>query len=93
MAEVTRTEVVEMLMKVNPGRRQVVEMYVANFLTFVEAEDNILRNGNIVAHPRTGAPMENPYLRVRSIAQKNMGDLKLRVPEELWERVRLGGIR
>ncbi len=89
MAEITRAEAIEMLMKLNPNRRHVVEMYVSNFLTFIEAEENIMENGNIVAHPRTGAPMENPYLKVRSIAQKNMGDLKLRIPEELWERAGL----
>lgn len=31
---------------------------------YAEASANVRANGAIVTHPRTGAPMENPYLRI-----------------------------
>lgn len=32
--------------------------------TYVEAAENVERNGAICAHPRTGSPIENPYLKI-----------------------------
>jgi phage terminase small subunit len=31
---------------------------------YAEASANVIANGAIVSHPRTGAPMENPYLAI-----------------------------
>lgn len=31
---------------------------------YVEASENVRRNGAVCAHPRTGQPIENPYLKV-----------------------------
>lgn len=88
----TRREAVEILLQHNDAkRRHAIEMYVSSFLGYLEAQDNIDRNGNIVAHPRTGAPMENPYLKVRTYCINEMNKMRLRGLGELWARVNLGG--
>ena len=88
----TREQAVKILLSFNsPERRHIIEMYVSSFLGYLEAQDNIDKNGNIVAHPRTGAPMENPYLKVRTSCLNEMNKLKLRGLGELWARVQLGG--
>lgn len=61
-------------------------LYCSVFVTFWEAELNIRQNGTICAHPRTGAPLENPYLRVREQAMKSitaMGKARL-ATDRLW---------
>jgi hypothetical protein len=40
-----------------------------------------------VAHPRTGTPIENPYLKVRSEAMKDMRKLALKGLDKLWAAV------
>jgi phage terminase small subunit len=40
--------------------------------TYAEAADNVRRHGSIVAHPRTAAPIDNPYLRVMQQAAKGI---------------------
>ena len=73
----TREQAVKILLGFNPPeRRHVIEMYVSSLLGYLEAQDNIERNGNIVAHPRTGAPLENPYLKVRSACLSEMNNMK-----------------
>jgi len=46
----------------------VAELYADAWVEWREAVDNIAANGSIVAHPRSGAPIENPYLKVRDRA-------------------------
>ena len=48
-------------------------MYASALLLYREAAANIAQNGAICAHPRTGAPMENPYLRVQAHAVGILG--------------------
>lgn len=83
----TRERAIEILIGSNgPEQRHFVEMYAASFCTYLEAEDNIRRNGAVVAHPRTGAPLENPYLKVRSQAMREMRELTgLNGLAELWK--------
>lgn len=40
--------------------------------TYDEAQANIEKNGAVVAHPRTGAPIENPYIKIRDKAVATM---------------------
>jgi hypothetical protein len=42
-------------------------IYAAALRTYVEATDNVIKNGAICQHPRTGAPIETPYLRVQAL--------------------------
>lgn len=62
-----RVEVIETLSQLNPyAKTDEIHIYADAFLSYREAAENITKCGNIVAHPRTGAPMENPYLKVRA---------------------------
>lgn len=87
MAEMTRAQAVKALVKGNPrAGLDVVEQYVDQWLTYQEAQANIEKNGAIVAHPRTGAPLENPYLRVREVALAQLRKLReLRDVSALWK--------
>lgn len=79
-----------MLEEDNPGAKvDDVELYTHQFLTYLEAAENVLANGTIVAHPRTGAPMENPYVKVRATAQGQLKKIKrLRKLDRLWLEAR-----
>lgn len=74
----------------NPTARvDDVELYARQFLTYLEAAENIEKNGTIVGHPRTGQPMENPYVKVRTAAQSSMQKMKrLRKLNHLWTEAR-----
>lgn len=56
----------EQLVSDNSDIKDLIEIYCDACETYNEAQDNIERNGAVSAHPRTGAPMENPYLKVRA---------------------------
>ena len=53
-----------------------VNIYYDAKKTYEKAQKNIEENGEIVTHPRTGAPMENPFLKVRTQAAKQILDFK-----------------
>lgn len=87
----SRDELVAVLMRDNPrSPRDAIEIYVTAFLEYREAQANIEKNGAIVFHPRSGAPIENPYLRVRTNAERTMLGCKLRAPGVAWEGDRGG---
>jgi len=51
----------------NPRATAVmIRLYADTLRIYVEAADNIAKNGAVCAHPRTGAPLENPYLKIRA---------------------------
>ena len=51
----------------NPQHRAIdVGVFADALEIYREASANIRANGAIVSHPRTGAPIENPYLRVQT---------------------------
>ena len=57
------------LRKDNPTLSGIVlSMYAAALKLHCEASENVSRNGAICSHPRTGMPIENPYLKVQSHA-------------------------
>lgn len=50
----------------NPKARTIDLAVFANTIRiYREASANIAREGAIVFHPRTGTPMDNPYLKVQ----------------------------
>ncbi len=54
------------LAKDNPRSSLVeVEIFAAALRTYDEAAKNVCENGAICSHPRTGAPITNPYLAIR----------------------------
>ncbi len=82
----TRDEVVESLRRDNPkGGADDIAMYADCFMDYQEAQANIVKNGNIVAHPRTAAPIENPYIKVKANAMTQLRKItKLRHVGALW---------
>lgn len=84
------TQIRALIVAENPTSRvDDVELYARQFLTYLEAAENIEKNGTIVGHPRTGQPMENPYVKVRTAAQSSMQKMKrLRKLNQLWTEAR-----
>ena len=59
-------DIVAELTKDNPGVKVVkITIYADALRTYVEASLNIEKNGAICSHPRTGTPIENPYLKIQ----------------------------
>jgi phage terminase small subunit len=54
-----------------------------------EASENIRKNGSICAHPRTGAPMTNPYLSIQTAALKNLQRFPRLKTDRLWETAQI----
>lgn len=50
----------------------VATMYAHAWAEYREAQASISTNGAIVANPRTGAPIPNPYLKVRDAAEAKL---------------------
>ena len=60
-------------------------MYTDCYMDYREAQENIAQNGNIVAHPRTGQPIENPYIKVKAMAMNQLRKITtLRNVSALW---------
>lgn len=80
MGQVTiaRDEAIQILMDFdNELEMDRVCMYADAFVEYQEAQANIEEHGAIVLHPRTGAPIPNPYSDVKARAMKTMLSLKL----------------
>lgn len=82
----TRDEVLAILRKDNPrARLDVVSIYADSYRDYHEAADNIAEHGTVVAHPRTGQPIDNPYVKVKAAAITTLtkvgGRLKV---DRLW---------
>lgn len=78
-------EIRELLQKDNPKTPTgQIELYSRQFATYLEAAENIQANGVIVSHPRTGQPMENPYLKVRAAAEASFGKMRMIKSDSLW---------
>ena len=86
MAEITLAKVVKILSAENPGcPLGDLVMYGEVWLVLREAQANIATNGVIVAHPRTNAPIENPYCRIMSAQIKTLqGFRRVRKTDALW---------
>ena len=83
----TREEVVQILRQNNPGARSDdISMYADYFMDYKEAADNVAKNGNIVLHPRTGAPIENPYTKIKASSMNQLRKIgRLSNVGCLWE--------
>jgi len=73
-------DVVEELRKDNAHKRLIdLRVFADALLLYRAAAKHVREHGAIVAHPRTGAPMENPYLKVQStqgIVLAKMGKMR-----------------
>lgn len=71
MDQITRVEILHYLRLLNSGAPEHdLVVYADSWLSYKVAAKNLADNGDIVSHPRTGSPMENPYLQIRT----KMGD-------------------
>lgn len=86
MGQITRDEVLLILHRDNPmARADEVAMYADCFMDYSEAQANIEKNGNIVMHPRTGSPIENPYIKVKASAMNQLRKIaRLKNVGALW---------
>jgi len=82
-----RDSLIKKLRLKNPrARLDDIIMYVDSFLDYRKASENIVQFGSVVSHPRTGAPMDNPYLKVKITAMISMQKIKrVRFVDSIWE--------
>lgn len=80
--------IIEQLKRDNPSANHgEVAIYVDAFFRYQEARNNIDEHGSIVAHPRTGAPIDNPYLKILDAAAKQMMACgRVRDVESIWRQ-------
>lgn len=85
MGEITRADVINHLRRENPdGHEHDFAIYADSFLSYQAAAANIAKNGDIVLHPRTGQPIENPYNAIREKAAASLRKIALYVGN-LWD--------
>jgi hypothetical protein len=84
MGQVERDAVAAALERLG-NRRDRACQYADLFLEYQEAQRNIATNGTIVLHPRTGVPIENPYLRIRDKALVNLHRMTTVRADWLWQ--------
>jgi len=60
-----------------------LQIYADSLTDYRAAQANIAEYGTIVNHPRTGAPIPNPYLVIRDKAAAQILRLRLRA-DGLW---------
>jgi len=69
-------DVVAELSRDNPTLRLIdLQLFADALATYKEAAKNIKANGSIVMHPRTGAPIDNPYLKIASSSGAIIGKM------------------
>ncbi len=84
MGEVkTKDEVVQTLVSRGAKRDKAV-WYADVYLEYREATCNIQEHGTIVSHPRTGNPIENPYLSIRYRALRKLMSIRGVNSDGLW---------
>ena len=88
-----QARIVAVLIRDNPALRvDFATIYADAIIDYLAASENIRENGSVVLHPRTCAPIDNPYLRVRVSAIAQMAAAKgVRVVIGAWDCARGGG--
>jgi len=59
------------------ARADLIAIYAEAFVEYRMAAANVEEHGPIVFHPRTGAPIENPFARVRQRAALTLERIRL----------------
>jgi phage terminase small subunit len=84
----TKEQVLEALRDENPrAPAGHLQMYADAYLEYAKAQANIDEHGPVVFHPRTGAPIDNPYLKIRNGAAAALQKLPLK-SDRLWQGVK-----
>ena len=85
MAKIDKAAALALLRAANPTTPLGdLTVYAEAFVEYSEAAENIAANGTIVGHPRSGAPIENPFCAVRSRASKTMQGCRVKRTDSLW---------
>lgn len=87
METIAREHAIEVLVSAGTPLDRAVQ-YADAFLEYQTASQNIAQNGLIVGHPRTGNPIENPYLAVRDRALRKLQSMRSVKAGRLWEGAR-----
>lgn len=66
----SKAEICQKLKKLNTSmvRDSDIAIYADAFIEYKKAQANIDEHGTIVFHPKTGSPIENPYIQIRNKA-------------------------
>lgn len=84
METLTKDQIIKKL--VDAGNTYSISvMYADIYLEYTKASANIEEHGLIVSHPRTGNPIENPYLVLRDRAYKKLLENRNVKAEVLWK--------
>jgi hypothetical protein len=66
------------LVRDNPSvSRIILRIYLDALQGYLEAAENVEKNGRVCFHPRTGSPIENPYLRILNEQGKVLRGMQL----------------
>ena len=85
MENLDKDSVIQILKKLNPALQQSqIVMYANLFIDYTTAQRNIDKHGSMVMHPKTGEPIENPYLKIRDKAFSNLQKMRVKA-DALWE--------
>ena len=84
MENLSKDQVIQKLRQLNPAlaMSQIV-MYTNLYLDYTTAQKNIDENGSMVMRPKTGEPIENPYLKIRDKAFNNLQKIRIKA-DYLW---------
>lgn len=84
MATLTdKTKIIKALIRAGATRDRA-NIYADAYLEYKQATENIDQHGLIVLHPRTGNPIENPYLPIRRAAGRTLATLRHVKADFLW---------
>lgn len=73
MGEIKNLFTVSELCERNPDiHRDVITVFADALTLYHEATGNIQKNGAVTGHPKTGAPITNPYIPIRDLASKTI---------------------
>ena len=79
-----RKQVVDQLTK-KGVKMDLACMYADAFMEYRTASENIREHGAMVLHPRTGSPIENPYLAIRDRARTALQRMRVPKADFLWK--------
>ncbi len=83
--DLNKAEMVQLLLD-NGVRIDIAHQYADAFYDYIKASRNIDEFGVIIPHPRTGNPIDNPYLKIRKQALEALQGMEMVRADFLWER-------
>jgi phage terminase small subunit len=85
MAKITRWLAKAMLEKANPGRADLVHLYLDQFMTYLEANDQLAATGSVIVDSKKGQAAQSPYLLARQSARRAMLEMRqVKGTDRLW---------